>query len=218
MPLPPDEQPIDRRRFFRQGLRELLKPLAQAIEPIERTAQQLGVFEQPPSHQTFKPTPRTVALGVWLRPPGAIKEIDFLNACSRCGVCVNVCPVQCIQIDLSGVVGRGAPYIDPDVKACAVCQSLACMNQCPSGALLPTPLVDIDMGTAVWREETCVRTANGEDCTICADHCPLGTAAIEIRERQVVVKPLGCIGCGVCQQDCPTSPKSILVIPRAAKD
>jgi hypothetical protein len=29
-----DDKPIDRRRFFREGLRELLKPLANAIDPV----------------------------------------------------------------------------------------------------------------------------------------------------------------------------------------
>ena len=32
-----DERPIDRRRFFRQGLRELLKPLSKAVEPLHET-------------------------------------------------------------------------------------------------------------------------------------------------------------------------------------
>ena len=31
-----DEKPIDRRRFFRVGLREFLKPLAQSAAPLER--------------------------------------------------------------------------------------------------------------------------------------------------------------------------------------
>jgi ferredoxin-type protein NapG len=97
------------------------------------------------------------------------------------------------------------------------------MNRCPSGALIPVPLLDIDMGTAVWREQSCLRTTrdqNGstQDCTICVDHCPLGSAAIELQRNRVVVKPLSCIGCGVCQQDCPTSPKSITVIPKSARE
>ncbi len=37
-----DDRPLDRRRFFRVGLRELLKPLANAAAPIERA---LNEFE-----------------------------------------------------------------------------------------------------------------------------------------------------------------------------
>ena len=72
------------------------------------------------------------------------------------------------------------------------------------------------MGTAVWRSSSCLRST-GDSCTICIDKCPLGSAAIELKSGRVAVKPLGCIGCGVCQQECPTSPKSIVVIPISAK-
>jgi ferredoxin-type protein NapG len=54
----------------------------------------------------------------------------------------------------------------------------------------------------------------GEDCTICIDHCPIGSAAIRLNGNAVEVVENGCIGCGVCQHDCPTSPKSIVVNPR----
>jgi ferredoxin-type protein NapG len=72
------------------------------------------------------------------------------------------------------------------------------------------------MGTAVWNRGPCLRT-QGQSCTICVDKCPLGSAAIEVKNNQIAVNPLGCIGCGVCQQECPTTPKSIKVIPIAAK-
>jgi ferredoxin-type protein NapG len=91
------------------------------------------------------------------------------------------------------------------------------MSACPSGALVPVPMFDIDMGTAVWRESSCLR-ARGEDCTLCVDKCPLGSAAIELVDSRIVVHPLGCVGCGSCQQHCPTSPRSIVVIPKSVKE
>jgi ferredoxin-type protein NapG len=68
------------------------------------------------------------------------------------------------------------------------------------------------MGTARWRPGSCLRHG-GEDCTLCIDICPLGSAAIELIDNQIVVKEEGCIGCGLCQNRCPTQPKSIVVIP-----
>jgi len=212
--MPPNpEKPVDRRRFFRLGLAELLGPISALAKPLQQAAEQIAKLDhiRPP-----EPVRKTVSLEVWLRPPGALAEQKFRETCSRCGNCVRACPADAIQIDATGRRGEGAPFIDPDFMSCVVCEGLQCMHVCPSGALIPTSINDIDMGTAVWREEYCLRSS-GDSCTICIDKCPLGSAAIELKENLVAVNPHGCIGCGVCQTECPTSPKSIYVVPVAAK-
>ena len=83
------------------------------------------------------------------------------------------------------------------------------MHVCPTGALQPTPLADVDMGLAIWQSDTCVRQ-QGDACTICVDHCPVGSFAIELAGKRIRVHEQGCTGCGVCQHDCPTTPKSIV--------
>ncbi len=200
---PDPNKPVDRRRFFRLGLSEILRPLAAAAKPLERMIHQIGKLDQ-----------SSERLQVWLRPPGSLPEAQFRQTCQRSGECVRVCPAQAIRIE-PGKAG-GAPFIDPNSSACVVCTGLQCMSVCPSGALIPTSINDIDMGTAVWHSASCFRTA-GESCTLCIDKCPLGSAAIELKAGRVAVNPLGCIGCGVCQFVCPTNPKSIVVIPIAAK-
>jgi MauM/NapG family ferredoxin protein len=214
----PDDRPIDRRRFFREGLRELLKPLANATEPIERALKELEALDNG-TPRVSRPSPQQQIAKQqqnWLRPPGALEEQKFLDTCSRCGVCVSVCPAQCIKIDTSGIKGNGAPYIIASEMACVVCDGLHCMQNCPSGALLFTPAADIDMGTAVWHEHLCART-HGEDCRICVEQCPIGAVAITLDETgKVKVHDEGCIGCGVCEQQCPTTPKSITIRPRSA--
>ncbi|HMB95633.1 MAG TPA: 4Fe-4S binding protein, partial [Tepidisphaeraceae bacterium] len=92
-----DDKPIDRRRFFREGLRELLKPLANVTGPLEHAINQISKLDNVPRQS---PTPRR--LNLWLRPPGALDEQKFLDTCSRCGNCVRVCPAQCIKIDSTG--------------------------------------------------------------------------------------------------------------------
>lgn len=210
--MPDDDKIMNRRKFFRAGLRELIKPLSQLAGPIEEVIKQIGSLEdtdEPDSKPS--PSPATLARGrAWLRPPGALPEPDFLSTCSRCKACVNVCPAECIVIDRLGIRGNGVPYIDPDVMACVLCDGLLCMQECPSGALLPTPLSDIDMGTAVWREQLCLRT-HGEDCVICVSECPVGEMALRLNGNAIEVLPDGCTGCGMCQHVCPTSPKSIFV-------
>jgi len=223
------DKPVNRRRFFREGLRELLKPLANAIEPLHEAARQLEQMEVlgasgGSAAQSNRNSPRSIPLNLPLRPPGALENQSFLDTCSRCGECVRVCPAQCIKIDPAGVRGSGAPYIDANEMPCVVCDGLHCMHVCPTGALVPTILADIDMGTAVWHSDTCLRTRATETssadraCALCVEKCPLGTFAIELNAaaNQIVVKESGCIGCGVCQFECPTSPKSILVHPKSA--
>src|SRR5205823_14243888 len=101
------------------------------------------------------PAPSTVPPVVVLRPPGALPEGQFADTCSRCEECVRVCPARCIRIEPGGR-GGGLPFIDVDAMPCVLCDGLLCMDRCPSGALVPTPLADIDLGTAVWDETTCV--------------------------------------------------------------
>jgi ferredoxin-type protein NapG len=204
---------MDRRRFFRRGLSELFRPIASAISPLERMAQKIGEMESTTASRMVG----KIAPDLWLRPPGALNEKSFVQTCDRTGKCVEACPAKCIKLNVSGKKGTGAPYIEVDAAACVVCDGLYCMHVCPSGALVPTSINDIDMGTAVWHEETCTR-GEGSDCKICVDICPLGEMAIALKGGLIAVQPLGCIGCGMCQQHCPTSPKSIVVIPKAAKE
>jgi ferredoxin-type protein NapG len=211
-----DDPQMHRRQFFRRGLGELLKPLAKALEPVERTLDEFDRLTQPKPTPQQKPSFNIAGKDLWLRPPGALAEKAFLDTCSRCGECVKVCPAEAIHIAEN--VAGGAPFIDADTRACVACDGLHCMSSCPTGALVPTPLVQIKMGTAFWRENLCTRTTLKDECQRCVDVCPMGTAAIDLVGGRVEVKPLGCIGCGMCQQDCPTSPRAITVIPKSARE
>jgi len=202
--------PHDRRRFFSAGLRRLLHPL---VEQIERRLPP-GVLETASSA-----APRFVT--TLLRPPGALTEREFLQTCHRCGQCSEVCPAHAIQLISDTSSGRHAtPVIRAAEAACVLCDDLSCMKVCPSGALRLVPREAIRIGQAFWDERACVRT-QGEACTICVERCPLGSAAIRLEEGRIrVIAPddsagpgtgRGCTGCGVCEQYCPTRPRSIRV-------
>jgi ferredoxin len=220
-----DEKPLNRRSFFRDGIFELLRPLSKPIErklaPFERISEEFRRLEEgdrpkpAPAQPSYDYRP-SVSLPV-LRPPGALAEQKFTETCSRCGNCVSVCPANAIRIDEIGYNGGGFPYIDAEIQACVVCDSLACMRGCPTEALGYVPKWLIDMGTAEWHPESCTRP-HGDTCTVCIDHCPMGAEAIELRDNDIFVKEQGCIGCGLCQYYCPTYPKSIVVIPKAQKE
>lgn len=184
----------NRRSMFRFGFRKLMEPVADYIE---------GRLE------VALPVLRTS-----LRPPGAIGEKDFLETCFRCGNCVSVCPAEAIlTVGPEEPDQAGTPKIDPDLAACVVCDELACMKSCPSGALRLVAEADINMGLARWHPRRCLRTA-GDDCQICVEKCPLGERAIALdRNGNVQINPDGCVGCGSCQFFCPTIPKAVTVEP-----
>jgi len=191
-----EERVHGRRAMFRLGLKKVVEPLADYLQ--ER-------------FDLSAPVPRS-----WLRPPGALPEGAFLETCYRCGNCVDVCPAHAIRATASDDPQiSGTPSIDPDVAACTVCDELACMKACPSGALQPVGSVcEIRMGSAQVNLRLCART-HGEECTICVDRCPIGAGAIGWGSSgQVEVNPEGCVGCGVCQHFCPTLPKAIRVEPQ----
>lgn len=216
---------MHRRGFFTQGLRQLFKPLAKMVEErLEHVglpdwddhspssaSRPAGAAGRPVS--TSLPADRPL-----LRPPGALPEEEFLSTCISSGRCIHSCPVSAIQWGYSDDPSRDRkPFIDVRRQACVVCEHLACMNACPSGALKLVAKEEIRMGLAQLRDDVCVRT-QGEDCQICVDKCPLGSTAIAIPYygAPVEVREPGCVGCGVCEMYCPTEPKAIVVALRPA--
>lgn len=161
-----------------------------------------------------------------LRPPGASMENVFLATCIKCGQCLQVCPPQIVHLaDLGEGLGVGTPYIVARTGGCILCPGLPCVLACPTGALEPglTDGKDAEMGWAVLsKPQTCLAVL-GKDCRICLERCP-------IKEQRPIVfarhtRPDGavyhepvvqntCVGCGKCEQECPTAPASITITPR----
>jgi ferredoxin-type protein NapG len=225
---PENEERFHRRGFFAHGFRQLLKPLADLVEDrVEKlNLPELMGPEEPTSSTSpgrYGPSTPYPAGGViespsrvLLRPPGALPEGEFLDRCTSCGKCVEVCPVHAIKLVASVEPKKDRkPAIDPSAQACVVCDDLSCMKACPTGALQLVPRAEIRMGLAVLHPTICVRT-HGEDCQICVDKCPIGPSAIEIPGpgAPVSVKS-ACTGCGVCEMYCPTDPKAIVIEARA---
>lgn len=199
----PSDTPQDRRAFFRRSLSEILRPASAYIE--SRLPKLASIPSRP------------------LRPPGALPEPKFLDACYRCGSCADHCPADAIAlIQSDDPTLKGTPHIDPARRACVMCDDLTCMKVCPSGALTLLPRHEIRVGLAVWDEGDCLRTiapkasakndADPENCQICIDTCPVGDSAIRLTEGRIEVidpRPIGkgCTGCGVCQEQCPTRPE-----------
>ncbi|WP_456375925.1 4Fe-4S dicluster domain-containing protein [Lutibacter sp.] len=74
---------------------------------------------------------------VLLRPPGAVDEDDFIYACIKCGLCVQICPIDAVKLaGISEGLSYGTPYIDPRAQACDFsCDAMQCIETCPTAAL-----------------------------------------------------------------------------------
>ena len=201
-----DNPNSSRRRFFRHALRSILDSVEELVE--DRTA------SWPAASPSHSPVAKRQTQKIQLRPPGAKPEAEFLELCQQEHACIAACPVAAIQ-KLHSEDSRkdGTPIIVASERACVVCDDLSCMKACPSGALELVSKEQIQMGWAVVEVATCHRT-HGEECTICIERCPLGSQAIDLDPQGQVSVHGGCIGCGVCEYYCPTSPKAIRIVPR----
>lgn len=164
----------------------------------------------------IKATEERLAPQRYLRPPGALPELGFLAACTRCGDCIPVCPVRAIvRAPTEGGLAAGTPYLNVQVQACIACPDMPCARACPTEALtVPADGWDhYRLGTVEFVPERCV-TYKGVECQVCAKACPVGERALAIdTDGHPVLKLEGCVGCGSCVKACITSPSSFLFKP-----
>ncbi|MBT3352671.1 MAG: 4Fe-4S dicluster domain-containing protein [Nitrospinaceae bacterium] len=196
MAISPDKL-IDRKAFFKEGPRALLRAFAEGARE-ERIVEQTSAVP-------------------YLRPPGAALENEFLELCCGVGSCAEVCPANAIKlVPRKDDPGRYTPIIEPSEAACVLCDELACMAACQSGALTQIPRREIRIGLARVEASACWSWAGIDPgCNYCADRCPVGSDAIRIEKSASGHGPVvtdNCVGCGVCEYFCPAHPAAIQVM------
>lgn len=148
----------------------------------------------------------------YFRPPGALPELPFLAACTRCGACTDVCPVHAIvPAPPAAGLAAGTPTLDPTRRACVVCEDMPCVTACPTGALVRPAdgWAGVRMGRLELDPARCI-TFHGAACGVCARACPVGERALALDAGgRPVLHPEGCVGCGVCVTACVTNPSSL---------
>lgn len=186
---------MDRRNWFRRGLRDMGRHVAGAVEAV---AQEAGS--------------RMSGGQRYLRPPGAAAEAAFLLSCERHQACGSACPTGTIRF-LGEKAGAavGTPYLDPEAAPCTLC--LKCIEACPSGALAPpADWRQVRIGRAELNTGTCW-AYQGQICDVCYGVCPLPDVAIRMVYGRPAIDPHTCTGCGYCAYACPSTPNSITVVP-----
>ena len=148
-----------------------------------------------------------------IRPPGALDEIEFLSACTRCALCVDACPYFAIKrMSLHSGVSANTPFIDTAAQACQLCEDFPCIQACGDGALLPVNSPrEVTMGKALINPEAC-QTWDDKVCTHCYDACPFPEQAIEIGADFHPRILDACVGCGLCEKACPVTPVGVAAL------
>jgi ferredoxin-type protein NapG len=164
--------------------------------------------------EVTKRTERRVVPIRYFRPPGALEEVAFIAACTRCGDCVDVCPANAIVNAPPGAgLAAGTPVIDPAIQPCTVCSDMPCVEVCPTDALTaPEHLWEgYRMATLELVPERCI-AFNNIECGVCARVCPVGEKAMGLDDRgRPIIRAEGCVGCGVCVRACVTTPSSLIL-------
>jgi len=161
-----------------------------------------------------------------VRPPAALEEEDFTNRCIRCGNCMKVCPTNALHPVMfqSGPEGVWTPQLVPEIGYCEYYCTL-CGRTCPTGAI---PALDegqklkVKLGLAEVDRSICLPWAEGKECIVCQEHCPVSEKAIKLDTysggpAKPYVDEHLCVGCGICQNKCPVRPlRAIRVSPKNA--
>jgi polyferredoxin/NAD-dependent dihydropyrimidine dehydrogenase PreA subunit len=167
-----------------------------------------------------------------IRPPGVTDEDSFLSTCLRCSQCMKICPTTALQPALTeaGLAGLWTPLVVPRVGYCDY-GCTACGQVCPSGAI---PLLTLEekrqavIGKASIDRDRCLPWANGLPCIVCEEMCPTPQKSIRLEEAQVVdasgqtttvqrpsvLRDL-CIGCGICEHNCPLEGSAAICVYNA---
>ncbi len=153
-------------------------------------------------------------------PAGAQSLRNLTSHCTACQLCVASCPNGVLRpsADLERLMQPESSYERGYCRP----ECTTCSDVCPAGAIIPITVADkssIQVGHAVWVKENCVPLTDGVECGNCARHCPVG--AIQMipsdpdNEESVKIPAVNierCIGCGACENLCPSRPFSAIYV------
>ena len=140
-----------------------------------------------------------------------------------------VCPTNVLQPAMfeAGLEGLWTPIMISKMGWCELNCTL-CSQVCPTGAIREISIAEklgngpfeakgpIKTGTAFYNQGRCLPWAMDTSCVVCEEVCPVSPKAIFTRNVEVTdrwgatielkrpyIDPVKCIGCGICEHECP---------------
>ena len=167
-----------------------------------------------------------------ITPFGSESVKKFYQHCTACQLCVSVCPNNVLRPS-----GKLEHLMQPEMsfeRGYCRPECVKCSEVCPAGAILkitPEEKTQWKVGTAHITPWLClVDNGTVEECGNCARHCPVGAIQMVRKEgtdpadpanlteadrhatRVPVVNEEKCIGCGACENLCPSRPISAITV------
>ena len=154
-----------------------------------------------------------------ITPPGSVSLKNMYDHCTACQLCVAACPNNVLRPS-TGLDNFMQPESSYERGYCRP-ECTKCSEVCPAGAILKIDKAEkssIQIGHAVWLRELCLPVKDGVSCGNCARHCPVGAIRMVALEtgksglRVPAVNEERCIGCGACENLCPSRPLSAIYV------
>ena len=155
-----------------------------------------------------------------ISPPGSKGHVNIASRCTGYQLCVSVCPNHVLRPSgnlenfMHPVASFERGYCRPECTRCS--------EVCPTGAIQKIDLAEkssIQIGRAQWVKENCVPLTDGVSCGNCERHCPVGAiqmiATVPGNEESLKIPAVDtekCIGCGACENLCPSRPFSAIYV------
>lgn len=153
-------------------------------------------------------------------PAGAKSLKNLHERCTACQLCVSACPNGVLRPS-SDLETFMQPYSSYERGYCRP-ECTRCSEVCPAGAITKIDREEkssIQIGHAVWRRGKCIVITDDVECGNCARHCPTGAIIMVNSEpgndqsRKIPsVNAELCIGCGACENLCPSRPLSAIYV------
>ena len=191
------------------------------LSSIQMKAEEEGIKDKKRDGGFAEILPKTIPARKNPVTPFGSQSIDhFYQHCTACQLCVTVCPNNVLRPS-SRLEHLMQPEMSFERGYCRP-ECVKCSEVCPAGAILkitPEEKTNWKVGTAGVDYDLCVVNRDGVHCGNCARHCPVGAIKMvkknpddEKSLRIPSVNEEKCIGCGACENLCPSRPISAITV------